>query len=596
MAYTVFALKWRPQNFDEIIGQNHISTILKNTLEKNRIANAYLFAGPRGVGKTSTARILAKALNCKDGPTINPCGKCNSCVEIGKGISFDVIEIDGASNRQIDDIRALRENVKFSPTSGEFKIYIIDEVHMLTNEAFNALLKTLEEPPPFVKFIFATTHPHKIPSTILSRCQRLDFRRILTMEIVAQLNKIIIAEKIDVDKEVVYAIAKSSDGSLRDAESILDQLVSFSGKKVSLEDVIFVLGLIEQDALFEITDKIIEKNAVGALELLNKIIDQGKDISIFLANFMEHFRNLMVAKITQADSNLIDLPQETCQKLLKQAQLLSLEEIFSFFNILVNTHEMGKRLDSLRITLEITLVKLAHEKKGHVVNPSPVNSSSQAKPISPIKHASGNTHTQQIGHPFKKNTAGNPVIGQPQLSQNGRSPEDRQGIQDLKENILKLAAGLPKDSASGITQQSYEIEQSSVITAVATKNEEELKAPYTQNISVTLDDVKRVWQDAVDLIGKVKMSVATYFTEGSLEKVNNNVLTVSFPKNCSFHKESLEKKDNKALIEKILSGLLNNKLMINFILSQELTHKSNEHDSLIKNVLETFNGRVISEG
>ncbi len=599
MAYIVFALKWRPQNFDEIIGQNHISTTLKNTLEKNRIANAYLFAGPRGVGKTSTARILAKALNCKDGPTINPCGKCNSCVEIGKGISLDVIEIDGASNRQIDDIRALRENVKFSPTLGKFKIYIIDEVHMLTNEAFNALLKTLEEPPPFIKFIFATTHPHKIPSTILSRCQRLDFRRILTMEIVAQLNKIITAEKIDVDKEVVYAIAKSSDGSLRDAESILDQLVSFSGKKVSLGDVIFVLGLIEQDALFEITDKIIEKNAVGALELLNKIIDEGKDISIFLANLIEHFRNLMVAKITQADSNLIDLPQETCKKLLKQAQLLSLEEIFSFFNILVNTNETGKRLDSLRITLEITLVKLAHEKKGRAVNSSPVNSSSQAKPVSPIKHTSENTHTEQIEHPFEKNTARNPVICHPELSQNGRPPADRQKAQkakNLEENILKPAVDLPKDGDSGITQQSYKIEHSSVITVAVTKNNEESIVPYNHNISVTLDDVKRVWQNAIDSIGKVKMSVATYFTEGSLEKVNNNVLTVSFPKNYSFHKESLEKKDNKALIEKILSGLLNNKLIINFILSQESAHKGNEHDSLIKNVLETFNGRVISEG
>lgn len=216
MSYVVFALKWRPNNFDEIVGQNNIVATLKNAIQKNRLAHAYLFAGPRGVGKTSTARILAKALNCKNGPTIKPCGVCPVCTEITQGRSLDVIEIDGASNRLIDDIRTLRENVKFAPTQGRFKIYIIDEVHMLTTEAFNALLKTLEEPPPFVKFIFATTTPHKVIPTILSRCQRLDFRRISVIEIIAQLEKIAQAEKINIDKKVLFAIAKSSDGSLRE--------------------------------------------------------------------------------------------------------------------------------------------------------------------------------------------------------------------------------------------------------------------------------------------------------------------------------------------------------------------------------------------
>jgi DNA polymerase-3 subunit gamma/tau len=258
MPYTVFALKWRPKNFDEIIGQDHIVATLKNAIQKNRLAHAYLFAGPRGVGKTSTARILAKALNCKSGPAVNPCLECPSCIEISAGRSLDVIEIDGASNRGIDEIRVLRENVKFSPASGRFKVYIIDEVHMLTTEAFNALLKTLEEPPEFVKFIFATTQPHKVISTILSRCQRFDFRRIPAMEISAQLERIACAERIEVDKEVLFTVAKASDGSLRDAESILDQLISFSREKISLKEVVSVLGLVEQDALFAITEKIIQ--------------------------------------------------------------------------------------------------------------------------------------------------------------------------------------------------------------------------------------------------------------------------------------------------------------------------------------------------
>ena len=345
----VFALKWRPNNFNEIVGQPHIVSTLKSAIEKERLAHAYLFSGPRGVGKTSTARILAKSLNCKEGPTVNPCGKCSCCLEISQGRSLDVIEIDGASNTGVEDVRSLRENVKFSPVSGKFKIYIIDEVHMLSVSAFNALLKTLEEPPEFVKFIFATTHPDKIPSTVLSRCQRLDFRRISAVEIASQLEKIVKSEKIAVDKDVLFAIAKTSDGALRDAESILDQLVSFSKEKVSLKDVISILGLVEQEALFEITDKIIQKDPKRALDLLNRIIDDGKDVNVFLNSLIEHFRNLMIAKVSKGDAKLIDLPQDICQRLLKQSQALSLEDIFTAFNVLVNTHEMSKRMDSMRI-------------------------------------------------------------------------------------------------------------------------------------------------------------------------------------------------------------------------------------------------------
>lgn len=507
MSYIVFALKWRPHNFDEIVGQNNIVATLKNAIQKNRLAHAYLFAGPRGVGKTSTARILAKALNCKDGPTIKPCGICPACVEIAKGCSLDVIEIDGASNRGIDEIRTLRENVKFAPTRGKYKIYIIDEVHQITSEGFNALLKTLEEPPPFVKFIFATTHPHKVIPTILSRCQRLDFRRISVIEIIAQLEKIATAEKINIDKKVLFAIAKSSDGSLRDAESILDQLIAFSKDEVSLEDVVSMLGLVQQDALFDITDKIINKDARGALELMHKIIDEGKDIGNFLTNLIEHFRNLMIAGITQADSQLIDLPQEICERLLQQAQAFSLEEIFNAFNILVNTQEMAKRLESLRIPLEISLAKLTHDKRGSHLN------------LSPPKH--------------------------------------------LKESNKE-------DSPS-------------------------LK-PTEEVHSASLDNVKKIWRNVIDNLGRVKMSVATYLNEGTPTKLEKNILTVSFPVNYSLHKESLERKENKAIIEQVLGELLNVHIGINFTLSKEIAEKnSRENDPFIKSALETFNGRVIKE-
>lgn len=520
MSYIVFALKWRPQNFEEIIGQHHIVTRLKNALQKNRLPHAYLFAGPRGVGKTSTARILAKALNCKDGPTVNPCQKCASCLQINQSRSLDVIEIDGASNRGIDEVRALRENVKFAPVGGKFKVYIIDEVHMLTTEAFNALLKTLEEPPEFVKFIFATTQPHKVIPTILSRCQRFNFRRIPVMEIITQLEKIVSAENINIDKEVLFAIAKASEGSLRDAESVLDQLVSFSKDKVSFSDVISILGIVEQEALFAITDKIIQKDARGALGLLNNIIDEGKDISVFLANLIEHFRNLMIAKVTGADIKLIDLPSEICVRLLEQSKVFSLEEIFSAFNILVNTQEMSKRLDSLRIPLEISLVKLVHEKRSSSLTTPPKSSTATTQPTS------------------------------------------------------------TKEKSSFNYAQAY------TPTPV----------PVEPRQSISLENIKDAWQNILADLGKVKMSVATYLNEGSLISFKDNILTVSFPRNYSLHKESLEGKENKTIIEKVLSQIFNTNIKVNFILSKEPADKEETQDhTFIKSALEMFKGRLIKE-
>ncbi len=533
MSYTVFALKWRPNNFDEIVGQNHIVTTLKNAVANNRLAHAHLFAGPRGVGKTSTARILAKALNCKDGPTLSPCGKCPACVDIAAGRSFDVIEIDGASNRGIDEIRTLRENVKFPPTNGKFKIYIIDEVHMLTTEAFNALLKTLEEPPEFVKFIFATTHAHKVPPTVLSRCQRLDFRRIPVVEIIKQLERIIAKEKIQIDKEVLFAIARSSDGALRDAESLLDQLSSFSKGKISLKDVISVLGIVEQDALFEITDKLIQRDSKGALELFDRIIEEGKDIGVFLSNLIEHFRNLMVAKVTKADVKLIDLPAEICEKLLVQSQVLSLEEIFAAFNILVNAQEMTKRLESLRIPLEIALIRLSYDKKAAAaVIPTPS------------------------------------VVEKTEYPQATKSPFAKE---EKKEKEVKP---LP---------QERKIEPIVVIgedTATST----------------TLEAIKSGWQGVIDALSRVKMSLATYLNEGSLVGLEKNVVTVAFPKNYAFHKESLEVKDNRDLIEKILRDSLNANLRLNFILSQEAAHKETDAEHpFIKSAIAAFGGRIVKE-
>jgi DNA polymerase III subunit gamma/tau len=538
MPYTVLALKWRPKNFDEIVGQPHVTLTLKNAIQKNRLASAYLFAGPRGVGKTSTARILAKALNCKTGPTPAPCNDCSACREINDGRSLDVIEIDGASNRGIDEIRVLRENVKFAPASGKYKIYIIDEVHMLTTEAFNALLKTLEEPPEFVKFIFATTNPNKVIPTILSRCQRFDFRRITMLEIAAQLERIVSSEKIDVEKEVLYAVAKSSDGSLRDAESVLDQLVSFSKEKVSLKDVISVLGLVEQEALFTVTDKIINKDPRGALLLFNELIDNGKDMGVFLSHLIEHFRNLMVAKVTAGDQKLIDLPGEICEKLLKQSGAMSLEEIFSIFNTLVSTQDMAKRLDSLRIPLEICLIKLTHNKKDAGHQASPVHQAPPAQQKPPVlEHHTADSIREKIFPEVRREQQKQADPGEP-----------------------------PVESAKEIS-------------------------------GISLDKIKEVWRTVIDSLANIKMSTSTYLSEGEPLRMQGNILTISFPKSYSLHKETLEARDNRALVEKCISESCNTPIRVNFVLvAQELPAKSMEENKIVRSAIELFGGRVIKEG
>jgi DNA polymerase-3 subunit gamma/tau len=519
MPYTVFALKWRPKSFDEIIGQEYAVSQLKSALEKGRLANAYLFAGPRGVGKTSAARILAKALNCKEGPTVKPCGKCSSCNEIAGGRSLDVIEIDGASNRGIEEIRTLRENVKFAPVQGKFKVYIIDEVHQITSDGFNALLKTLEEPPEYVKFVFATTHPHKVIPTILSRCQRLDFRRIPVLEIIKQLDKIAKAESIDIDKEVLAAVARSSDGSLRDAESVLDQLYSFAKDKVSLKDVSSVLGLVAQDALFEVADAVIARDPLAALSFLNRVVDEGKDVAVFLNNLIEHFRNLMVAKVTKADMRLVDLPQDICDRLLKQSQALTMEEIFSAFTVLVNTQEMAKRLDSARIPVEIALVRLAHDKK------AAYNAASAPPAPRP--------HTQPHHQPKP-------------------APEPQ-----------------------------------------AAKKEE--PPPPEAHSLISIESVKAGWDSIITKLSQVKISVATYLNEGEPGHVKGDLLTVLFPKGLSLHKEALESKENKQIIERIVADVVGSPLRVSFVLSAEVRARTVDENSspFLRSALDMFNGRIL---
>ncbi len=359
MSYLVLARKWRPQNFEEVIGQRHITKTLQNAIANDRIAHAFLFAGARGVGKTSMARILAKALNCQEGTKPVPCDRCENCKEISSGNSMDVLEIDGASNRGINEIRELRENVKYAPAKSAFKIFIIDEVHMLTPEAFNALLKTLEEPPPRVIFILATTEPHKIPLTILSRCQRFDFKRIPAKQIFQRLKEIVSQEEVEVSEKGLQLMARESKGSLRDAQSLLDQTISFAGEKIKDEDVKEVLGVLDSAILFEMSTAIAGEDIRKCLDIVDNIYTFGHDIRRFCRELLEHLRNLMVVKIGGDPKQLTDLQGKEIEDLVTQSEEFSLEQIHRLFTILLKSEEEISRSPFPKVIMELALVKMA---------------------------------------------------------------------------------------------------------------------------------------------------------------------------------------------------------------------------------------------
>jgi DNA polymerase-3 subunit gamma/tau len=356
VSYQVFARKYRPQTFDDLVGQAHVTRTLKNAVAQNRLAHAYLFVGPRGIGKTSTARILAKALNCVNGPTITPCGVCDSCKEITGGNSLDVLEIDGASNNGVEQVRELRDNVRYAPSKGHFKIYIIDEVHMLTSAAFNALLKTLEEPPPHVKFIFATTEPQKVLPTILSRCQRFDLHRIPANLIAQHLQFISGKEKITLASAAAHAIAKGADGGLRDAESMLDQLVAFCGDKIEEPDVLNVFGFTSEQTVANFTEKILRGETPEALELLHTEAENGKDMMKLMSDLISYLRDLLVGKV-KPEALADDLNPELQKSLEAQAAMIETDRLLELIDQFAVTEGRMKWAPNKRLHFEVAVIK-----------------------------------------------------------------------------------------------------------------------------------------------------------------------------------------------------------------------------------------------
>jgi DNA polymerase-3 subunit gamma/tau len=566
VSYIVFARKWRPQTFDEIIGQEHITTTLKNAIKQGRVAHAYLFCGPRGIGKTTTARILAKALNCEKGPTPNPCNNCISCKEITEGRSLDILEIDGASNNGVDEIRNLKDNVKFFPAHGKFKIYIIDEVHMLTPEAFNALLKTLEEPPPHVKFIFATTAPHKVIPTILSRCQRFNFHRLSAGDMVKKLKVIAEKEKIDIDDTAIFNIVRAASGSMRDAESLLDQLATYCKNSVAVKDINKLLGIVEQDTLSEFSQSIIDRDTAAAIKLINKLVDEGVDPAQFIQGLIEYFRCAMIIKEGKELAGLLELTKDEIDAISKHAQALTTEDILYILYSLINTNYSIRKSPSPRIPLELLAVKLTR----------------------------------------------------------------KESIVSLEEIMRRLAALEKEISAKGAEAEgTQKVKEGAPVSGIPIKNQPPAENPQINNMDINtpqtpeppqslepqaaLYRIREIMPQVIKNIKQEKIYIASCLSEGKLIDFRDNILTIGFFKKHSFHKESLEKAQNKKIIEEHLLKLLNYKVRAEFVIikdeeepasaekatadkkgkEQESPFKKAVSDPIIKSALDIFDGNIM---
>ncbi|MEZ4870735.1 MAG: DNA polymerase III subunit gamma/tau [Bdellovibrionales bacterium] len=394
MSYQVIARKWRPKDFSTVIGQSHVSQTLMNALQSGRLPHALLFTGPRGTGKTSSARILAKALRCPNAENFVPCGACSECEEIASGSSVNVIEIDGASNNGVEAIRELRDSVGYMPSSGKYKVYIIDEVHMLSTSAFNALLKTLEEPPDHVIFVMATTEVHKIPNTILSRCQRFDFRKISLKLVTEHLRTICEADGVTADNEALWVIARQGEGSMRDAQSLLDQVITFSGKDISMEKVVDVLGLTDRSLLVETVQALVDRDVEKVVDVIGNIFQSGYDPKIYLQDLLEELRHLVLIKICKgATEGVVDLPDGEIQRLQKIGEKLSQEDIHMLFDMALKGGSDLPRSQDTRVVLEMLLLRMAQAPRIQELRDfaGSVTSATAVKPQAPVAKAAKKT-------------------------------------------------------------------------------------------------------------------------------------------------------------------------------------------------------------
>jgi len=532
MSYLALALKYRPKNFTEVVGQEQVVISLENAIRTGRVHHAYLFSGPRGVGKTSLARILAKSLNCLEGPTPNPCDKCLNCLEIANGRSLDIIEIDGASNRGIDEIRILRENVKLSTARSRYKIYIIDEVHMLTQEAFNALLKTLEEPPAHVKFIFATTHPHKVLPTILSRCQKFQFNLISLEKIVGKLKKIITEEKIMIEESVLYAIGRAAGGSIRDAESLLDQLIPIVLERGSLGDIFSFLGIIDEESLNKALNSLIKKELSVCLEFVDKTVKDGKDLGIFLNAFIEHLRNLLLAKISPRSFNeLSDVSPRSKDVIFALSKEITSGEILKVIDLLIEAKELSQRLDTVRIPFELALIKY--------IQPPELSNSSKVNSVRDTKDV---IHRDKISNGVKNNPVDNP-----------ETPKKRKEVElniDKDDFDLEIEEIIPEEESLPV------------------KDKQKEKIEDMPQDDAILPQLKSRWREVIAYMRTKRVALASHLAFAQPVSSRGSLAVIAFYPQDHFHKESVESSKNIKFIEESISKIANMTVGIKVVLQK----------------------------
>ncbi len=575
MPYLVLARKWRPQTFEEVVGQRHITQTLQNAISQKRVAHAFLFAGARGIGKTSTARILAKALNCETGPNVNPCNHCSICEEITNGTSLDVIEIDGASNRGIDEIRELRENVRYTPAKSRYKIYIIDEVHMLTREAFNALLKTLEEPPPHIIFIFATTEPHKIPATILSRCQRYDFKRIPLREVIESLKRIVEKEKIQIHPRGLLSLAQESGGSMRDAQSLLDQVISYAGENIRDEDIAEVLGLIDWQVLNDTIEAIASKNIERCMEIVENIYHFGYDLQYFCRELLQYLRNLILIKVSQRPKGLIELSGEELEIYKNQAEKFQFDQLNHLFSLLLKGEQEIAQSTFPRTMLEMTLIRMA-----------------TLQPILPIDEM------------IKKLEA----LGDKELS---KGWGERKTSSTLGKVVSSVDSGKNNEEGEPLSKNSEEIGKRKIY-----EKNEDLKNFQKEDAfgEPSPKILEEKWRGLIDFTRAKNPILGSFLALGSLVHLTDEKIEIGFDEN-SFHHERMLEKENRSQLESVCHEYLKRKTKVVISsLKQEIgskgrvvlgrgegarngqerrSEKGEEGNPLIQEALSLFNGKIV---
>lgn len=550
--YKALYRKHRPDSFDGIVGQDMVIRTLKNQIKNGQIAHAYLFCGPRGTGKTSTAKVFSKAINCENIKEDGPCGVCDVCESMASGSNMDIIEIDAASNNSVDDVRDLREKVKFPPTKGSYKVYIIDEVHMLSQGAFNALLKTLEEPPKHVVFILATTEPHKLPATILSRCQRFDFKRIGQGTIVEWIRSIAQKEGLDIEESALYSIARQAEGGARDALSLLDQSMGLYGKKISNEGILSILGTASQDFLFTTVDDLIAGRVQGLLEAINKLVDNGKDLSVFVKDLNGHLRDMLVAKLCDKPSDLIDRESSELDRLINQAQGASETRLVRAVEILSELLAYIKKSSQPRILLELALIKICR----------PSQEDSYDALIDRI---------ELLEKQVKDNSQRLPRQMTEAVAVYEKEPSPNASI-DIVERVP--------------AKEDYESDPG----PESSLEPDSIPMPKDEGVKAKVKDPMANWPQILELVRKDRIAIYGLLADAK-PRLKGNRLILYFPPMQGFYAAAIDKEDNKAYLEGLIKQLTGTDLRLKCLIEDEDMIEAEtveDEDYIVKKAIEIF--------